>query len=400
MENKIIVAVSGGPDSMALLDILRKQGNKCVVAHVNYQLRDTALRDQNIIEDYCKKHKLILELSLANNIKAGNFQAEAREHRYNFMQKLAYKHDIKDVYVGHHQDDVLETYLMQKQRNITPDYYGIKESITYKDINIIRPLLNCTKEALISYCLKNNVQFGVDESNLESHYKRNKIRNEVLSKLPKNKKADLILEITSKNKELEKIKKQTKNALAKFKEKYYINNLLALETNLIINVLRLWFSEYNIFNISDEEFLSIIDFIKAKQNNEYLINKSFSLFKEYETLVIASNLDYNYNYTFNEVVYKDFKHFKITSKGTSFEGVTVSSSDFPITIRNFKDGDTIRMKYGRKKVSRWFIDNKIGLSQRRSWPIVLNRDNEIILVPEIGCNITHFSNNCNMFVVK
>lgn len=400
MSKKVIVAVSGGPDSMALLDMMRKEGYICIVAHVNYGVRETAARDQQVVEDYCNKYNLTLEVHHAEKVVAGNFQAIAREIRYKFFTKLSAKYSTKDVYVAHHQGDLLETYIMQKKRNITPEFYGIKKKINYKSIYLIRPLLSYSKEELIDYCENNKITYGIDESNLEDNYKRNKIRHHIVDKLSQDEVKDLLIEIHKRNIELAKEQEQTKANYNIFIKDYRTEYLLSLSTDETINVLRCLLSQKKIFNLSKLEYLNIIDYLRSESNREFVINNDYSMFNEYNKLVIASNLDVKYSYTFNEIEFKKFEHFEIKSSGSRFEAVTISENDFPITIRNFQKGDKIEMKYGSKRISRWFIDNKIGQSQRRSWPIVLNKDNQVILVPKIGCNLTHFSNNPNMFVVK
>ena len=400
MSKKIIIACSGGPDSMALLHKLNKENYQCIVAHVNYQSRDTAIRDQKIVESFCQKHGLACEIKLAEKILVGNFQAQARKLRYDFFEVLAKKYKTKNVYVAHHQDDLIETYIMQKKRNITPNFYGLKKESVYKSISIIRPLLSWSKKDILSYCQENDIDYGVDESNLLDGYKRNKIRHSIVDKLNGKEKKDIVEEIKEKNIKLAKEQRETKALYKKFKERYQANFIIELSKIKAINVLREWFHKNDIYNISDAEFKNILKFIKSFSSREFKINEEYSLFNEYGKLKLSSNLDYKYNYKFDEIVHKQFNFFEISDSGSRFEAVTVDESDFPITIRNFKKGDKINMQYGQKKVSRFFIDNKIPQSQRRSWPIVINKDKEVILVPKIGCNITHFSNKPNMFVVK
>ncbi len=400
MQKEIIVAVSGGPDSMALLDILYKQGFSCIVAHVNYNVRESAKRDQNIVKSYCKKHNMQFELLTVDFKVKGNFQAKAREIRYEFLKKISKKYGVNDIYVGHHLNDHLETYIMQKKRNIIPDYYGIKDQVKLLEMKLNRPLLNYSKEDLIKYCQENQIEYGIDESNLENAYQRNLIRNIFVDKMSKDEIAKMLIEISEKNKKLKMIQKQTLSDFEQFSISYKLTFLLSLKKGEAINVLRYWFKERDIYNLSNEEYVNIITYLTSSSTSEYYLNSDYSLFKEYGKLVLANNRDYKYSIEIDAIKYKKYAHFEIKRNGSNFESVTVSEDDFPITIRNFEDGDTILMRYGSKRVSRWFIDNKIGQSKRRSWPIVINKHGEIILVPKIGCNLTHFSNNPNMFVVK
>lgn len=394
---EIIIAVSGGPDSMALLDMSYKLGHDIIVAHVNYQVRDTANRDQEIIEEYCFKHDLMLEVYYPE-LEEGNFQANARKQRYDFMEALAKMYNIADVYVAHHQDDVLETYIMQKNRGSIPEYYGIKEKSRYGSINIVRPLLKYSKQALINYCDLYEVAYGIDESNLESNYTRNYIRNNELANLSEADKESLLEEINQRNQNLSLKRATHRKDLLKFKETYLINVLLELSDP--ISILRLLFSEYGIYNISLTEFENIIKFLKSGGNGVYEINQEYLIDKSYGCLTIVENKPVQYCYTFESVIDFSCDYFDIKSNGKSTEAVTLCKEDFPITIRNYEEGDYIQMRFGRKMVNRFFIDRKIPQFERVKWPIVLNAANEVILVPGLGCNLAHYSNIPSMFVVK
>ena len=87
-------------------------------------------------------------------------------------------------------------------------------------------------------------------------------------------------------------------------------------------------------------------------------------------------------------------------QGETTEAVTLAEEDFPITIRSPQPQDAIQLRFGKKRLNRWFIDRKIPPDQRRSWPVVVNRRGEIVLVPKIGCNVAHYSNNPTCFVIK
>ena len=90
----------------------------------------------------------------------------------------------------------------------------------------------------------------------------------------------------------------------------------------------------------------------------------------------------------------------MANKGKGVNGVTINKNDFPITIRTYQEGDFIKMRYGTKKINRFFIDHKISYYDRLTWPIVLNNKQEIILVPGLGCNVGHYSTKHNLFVIK
>ena len=102
----------------------------------------------------------------------------------------------------------------------------------------------------------------------------------------------------------------------------------------------------------------------------------------------------------NTIEYKDYGSFKLSRRGKTIEGVTLKASDFPITIRPVQSGDSILLRYGRKKLSRFFIDRKIPRYLRKQWLVMENKDKEIIFVPGIGCDVNHFSIQPTLFMLK
>ena len=183
LRKRVLIGVSGGPDSMALLDIM-KDKYEVYVAHVNYHHRDSALRDELIVEDYCRKYDIPYFKKDYVEVDGGNFQENARIFRYEFYKEIIDKYDLDCVMLAHHKDDLIETYLMQKKRNSHVYYYGLKRSVNNFGIKIVRPLLKYTKDDLKDYCDNLGIVYGIDESNLSDDYQRNRIRHDVIEKLP------------------------------------------------------------------------------------------------------------------------------------------------------------------------------------------------------------------------
>jgi tRNA(Ile)-lysidine synthase len=185
MQNvKYLAAVSGGPDSMALLDIYRKHIK--MVCHVNYHHRPTANRDAKIVKQYCKQYKIpcsILNVTVSIYKKyrklSHNFQTMARLIRYDLFKLVSKKTKITTILIAHNQDDFLETALMQKRKGSDSLFYGIDHRSTFDSLNVYRPLLNKRKACLQAYCDKHNLTYGIDETNNDLKYERNRIRSEI-----------------------------------------------------------------------------------------------------------------------------------------------------------------------------------------------------------------------------
>ncbi len=398
-QNKIyVLGVSGGPDSMALMEMCRLQHLSFVVAHMNYQKRDSALRDENIVCEYCEKYKIPCYVEKQNKECIGNFQAFAREERYAFYKRLIDQYHGEAVLLAHHLDDHLETYMMQKQRHSQGEYYGIKEDAYLYGCRIIRPLMKYTKQDLLAYCIEHHVPYGFDESNFSDDYTRNRIRHTYIDHMTRNEKELLAKEIQLKNQQLEAHKKEVSCFLNTWKED--TESLLLESEDQVKRILRTWIYQKIHVHISENLCTELSEMLKNKKNWEKNITKEYGVYKEYGRLYVGKLECESYRYQYDFILYEQTPYFKIQQSGKSVEALTLSKSDFPITIRNVQKGDTIKLRFGRKKIHRWFIDRKIPSWERKIWPVVENAAGEVILVPQIGCDISHFSNNPNIFVVK
>jgi tRNA(Ile)-lysidine synthase len=209
------VGVSGGPDSMFLLDNMRAQSHKIIVAHINYKKREGSDYDENLTKQYCQKYSLPCEVYQVNGSEynyISNFQDRARKVRYNFFQKLATKHQTKYIVIAHHWNDHCETYLLQKQRKSLVDYWGMPAKAKQGKYWIIRPLLSLDKQQIYWYLTKKKIDFAVDCTNQLPIYQRNIIRQKLNNLSKKREKNAIEKEIEDKNQELRKTKILVKTA--------------------------------------------------------------------------------------------------------------------------------------------------------------------------------------------
>ena len=396
---KYVIGVSGGPDSMTLLSLCVKQGISVVVAHVNYKKRDSADRDEKIVKDYCKQHQLIYEVLYPNYVE-GNFQGWARDVRYAFYQQLCTKYHCDGVLLAHHQDDVLETYLMQMERGSQVDYYGICESRLYFKMMVYRPLLQWSRKDIMEYVKEYEIPYGIDESNLGNDYRRNQIRHDVVEIATSEQRKQWLLEIENKNKELAKYQKHLRLFVDEMSD---LEKYVQADEKIRIDGLRLFLRTHNSDGVDsnrdvylkelDEKILSGNNF--QEELNDYLV-----LDVSYGKMCVVDK-GCEYAVVIHHIVDLEHQYFKVSSvEGPSTCGMYVCEDDFPLTIRNYRDGDCIALRFGHKKISRWFMDRKIPLWQRKVWPVVENRHHEVILVSQIGCNVTHYNVKYNLFVIK
>ena len=181
----VLVALSGGPDSVALLHLINaasvEKGFRVAASHVNYGLRgEESHDDERFCRDLCKQLGVKLHVKKASLLawKSGtNLQAEARRIRYSFFDEICAKHQLTWIATGHNKTDSIETILMNLCRGAgTFGLSGI-EPVFGK---VIRPLLDFTREEIIAYLQRNRLPYRIDRSNLESKYTRNKVRQQLL----------------------------------------------------------------------------------------------------------------------------------------------------------------------------------------------------------------------------
>ena len=382
--SKCVVACSGGPDSMALLDQLNKQGKDIVVAHVNYKHRDTADRDENIVKDYCEKYDIPVRVCYPVHEK-GNFQAWARDVRYAFFEEVADAFDAKILYVAHQMDDAIETYLFQKNRNMICDWYGLKEKSIRHGYQIIRPLLNFTKSELQQYCNENGVSFGIDESNLTNHYTRNVIRHTQIEKMSRDEKEAWILKIQNEN-EVWQTKRKVIEEFFKDWNKD-VDSLLDQEDAWLYLDTFLFHSLHHHFSKKYMEELCV----QLKRN--VLIEIENYLLERHGGKLYFMSSPKDVYYKLDELEFKDYADFVIKNEGKTIEMFSVDASDFPLVIRRVRANDTIQMRFGNKNVHRFFVDRKISKIYRKYWLVVENNVGNVIFVLGLGCDVRHYSQN-------
>lgn len=382
-----LVAVSGGSDSMALLDMLCKIKKNLVVCHVNYNVRESAARDEEIVEKFCKGKGIILEIlkGFSYDKKEGNFENWARVIRYNFFKEMYKKYNCDCLYVGHNKDDLLETYFIQKERKSKCDFYGIREDSFMYEMNIKRVLLGYSKEQLRIYCEKNNIEYGVDETNFDETYLRNNIRHNIILNMNELEKDNVIEEINKLN---ESKKRDYEYIHCMLKDCKVGNNIIDLKKfNCLgdeekIGVLYYFVIE-NVkerISISDGRIKDILNKIKSNKPNIVLGKfNDFVLYKEYESLVIKKeNREFSYSIS---TLKDELGDYKICFEGKKLERVVVSKDMFPLTLESYKGDDKI--------INRLFIEKKIPISQRKNWPVVKDKLGRVLLV----LNIKKFYNN-------
>lgn len=185
--SKIVLGVSGGPDSACMLDIFVKLKEKynlqLVIAHVNYNLRGKdSKKDEEFVKNLAEKYGLKLSLLKPKVKSRNNLEERLRDIRYDFFEKIRRKNKFHSIAIGHTLDDQAETLLMRLLRG--SGLAGMS-AMRHKNNKVIRPLLGITKEEIYSYLEKNKLKYRTDKTNKEIPFLRNKIRHQLIPALQK-----------------------------------------------------------------------------------------------------------------------------------------------------------------------------------------------------------------------
>lgn len=253
-QDKIVIGVSGGPDSMCLLHILNslkeKLGIHIYVAHVNHMIRPEADAETEYVKNYCEKIgvdcyiKRINVISKSNEEKIGTEEA-GRKARYDFFEEICNKVGANKIATAHNANDNAETVLMNIFRGAGTS--GLKGIEPIRDGRYIRPIIECERSEVEEYCKENELNPKIDMSNFENTYTRNKVRNIIIPQIKTEFNPNIIHSLNK----LAALAKQENEFIEKYVRDVF-NNQLLIESNGTEVILKL------------KEFNGLDNFIKGR----------------------------------------------------------------------------------------------------------------------------------------
>jgi len=385
LEAKYLDAVSYGPDSMALLDMIQKNGVKPIVCFIQYHTGQDSLDDETKLRTYCKERGLILEVCDSSTVERDpddDYRAWSREVRYSFFQEMYKKYDAAALFIAHQQDDLIETYLLQKEDVKKVDYYGLSKMTISHGMIVVRPLLNYSKEDLREYDTENGVPFSDDVSEREDKFTRHKIRGDVISKMNEVERGQILDEIAKANSEklsfIEHIEKES----SRWKE-LEIRAIMALSKDEFMEALVRFVNNSPVrVTLSQTKINDIRKMcVSPEPNMTYKLRDKFYLVKEYDTLTIETNPDeLPYCYTLEKPGKLSNENFDLDfSNGAEDRGI--HAEDYPLTIRTAIPGDIYIYGGYLVPVRKMYKEGGLPPSWASIWPVFLNKDGKIIYVP-------------------
>lgn len=415
-EQKILVTVSTGIDSMVLLDLLEQchPREKLGVIHINHQLREASIQEEAYIREYCANHELSLTVvRWEQPVRGAGMEVAARDFRYESFREtfVAGAYDL--LVTAHHGDDQLETVLMKLLRDGQLfSTRGIQWQQPFSSGRLVRPLLSFSKEEIHAYQEQRGLVFFEDESNKSQEMQRNRLRQQVIPLLKKENNQAL--------RHVEQFSEQVSFAkkIVEKQQRYWLQEGV-LQTSQTLEVAVCWYQKLEeaerFFFIQGFAWLAQQTFQVVIQNRQQEklrqllekgasqwtidLEKGWQIVREYETFTLRPTkqppqttdvlLSTNASCFLTENqwigIFESGKE-KIPKKVTNWSEYR---QEFYVElnnhwkIRRIQPGDRIQLNPNlTKKISRYFIDKKIPRASRlESWVVVDEKGKIITLLP-------------------
>ena len=436
IENKdrVVLAVSGGPDSMALLHLLiqiqQEWGIKIAAAHLNHQLRPAAAAELQYLQSYCAAQKIdfysrVVDVAAYARREKKSIEEAGRDQRYQFLRELCQQIGYNKVATAHHRDDRAETVLMHLLRGS-----GIKglRSIMPVSGSLVRPLLIVGKSDILAYLDENAIKYCHDASNYELQYFRNRIRLELLPLLQEynpqiftalNQLADIAAaEDQVLEKETEALWEQL--IIREQTDKIILNNqqlqalMLAYQRRVVLKVLTEIGGPAG-WSLNDIDY--VLDLAMMTGSAKYInFPKVVLVSKQYDELIFSHQRPeaqpFVYEITIPGEILIDetgelFSFTIISGEDPQESGVAAyldyDKLEMPLYLRSRRDGDRFEPAYmgGSKKLKDYFIDIKLPAVRRDRVPILASRHQIYALLGyRLGRNALVDADTRNILMVK
>lgn len=428
--SRVLVACSGGVDSMTLLHFLaqhRKDFNVHIGAvHVNHMLRgQESAEDGKLVEAFCLRMSIPFyggQVPVPHILKeaGGNVQTVCREGRYAFFDGVMERHQYDVLITGHHAEDQLETVLMQLTKGMSPLGMPIQRKV--KNGKLVRPFLPMNKENLYAYAKKHEISFREDPSNQEDAYMRNRFRHHIVPYLMKENTAVVksIVPLTEELQEDEWLlqqlaKEQIESQITFTKDGYPMMGVnafrhmpTALQRRAIPLLLNyLYDKENNAILYKSDLIRQLMEHLHSDQGNISIdLPEGFQFIRSYDQFYFQPKQEIQMKrmplpkgekitwdeqtWLYWEEVAKVENDILLSAKEVAFFNFPALS--FPLYVRQRKAGDRILLKGMKdaKRLSRLFIDEKVNRNLRNRLPVVVTCHDDVCAIPQFryGSNFT------------
>jgi tRNA(Ile)-lysidine synthase len=391
LKDKVLVALSGGADSVALLRILLSLGYACECMHCNFHLRgEESDRDEAFVRALCEACSVPLHIIHFDTEKYAkehhqSIEMAARELRYNWFHRLREERHASVIAVAHHRDDSVETFLLNLMRGAGIN--GLK-GIPVKNGHIVRPLLSVSREGILDYLQAINQGYVTDSTNLEDEYMRNKIRLNILPLMKEVNPSvmETIQETTFRLSEVASIYQKDRMEAIAHKvisvspELYQISLTDILEDVAPISLLHEVLSPKG-FNAS--QIRDIHRSLSSSQSGKRFYTTEWEVLRDREYLWIQKK---GSSQLIPELIMEEVERTPsfVIPRDKHIACLDADQLNHPLTIRKWEKGDKfvpLGMN-GKKKVSDYLTDKKFSLFQKENQYVVCCGENIVWLVNE------------------
>ena len=421
--SRALIACSGGVDSMALLHFFATHRHRLEVevgaVHVDHMLRgEESAADGRLVEKFCDKHKIPffggqVPVPAILEIEGGNVQAVCREGRYSFFTKVMHEYNYDLLATAHHAEDQLETVLMQVTKGSHPLGIPVKREIDGG--RLIRPFLPIVKAALYSYVGDHRIDYNEDPSNASEVYMRNRIRRNVVPHILKENitAAEKVVIMTTELQEDEALlqaltRKHLDEKLAFSEEGFPSMEIgaftcmpTALQRRAIPLLLGYLYDNQNTHIFYKSELIELLlSHLNSKDGNVSIdLPYGFRFLREYDKFTFISQdetqkneslqvlpIDVHVNWMNDTWLYwgsVEDAQADLVEKAKEIMYFDLQDEALPFSIRHRKTGDRILLPgmASAKRLSRLFIDEKVGKTSRDRLPVIVTKQGEICAVP-------------------
>ena len=394
IKDKILVAVSGGLDSMVLTNLCLKLGFKISIAHCNFCLRDSESDlDEKFVKDFAESNSVpffskSFQTKLHSKRYGLSIQMAARELRYEWFSYLQSKHDFDWVFTAHHTDDNIETFIINLSRGCN---IHALSGIPEKNDGIIRPLLIFNRGDLLNYAIDSKLKWREDSSNSSLDYQRNRVRHSITPVLKEvfpnfNKNFNKTKKYISSsldliNNHITNIEKDIIIFSSKY-EKHFdvskIKSLVSVKSYLYPLFFKYGFTDWN----------EIYNLLEAQSGKE-IHSKTHRIIKDRKVLILVSNQillpKEQIISSLEKPIYIDHMncHLKINkssriSNNSDDNVIYIDDTqlEYPLILRPWKNGDYFFPKgfNKRKKLSKFFKDEKLSVVEKSKLMLLCSKD--------------------------
>lgn len=409
---KGLVAVSGGVDSIVLLDRIVKSSRDVAVAHVHHGLRSESDEEFEFVRQLAEAYGVPF-YGKRLVFPDGGSQADYRTSRYAFFESIMREDGYSELMTAHHADDELETVLIQLHRNVV-EVTGIPERRPFAGGMLVRPLLTETKQEILAYAVANGLVWREDATNEQTNYLRNKIRHHIIPRLhdvwP-----NVVQDVGHAARRQRELWQQRYADVEAWMMHYVHSDMKAFHVKLK-DVTDLSMCERYVLG----RLLSITYRVEMGEAISRLLNSPqgtgrydleggaqlqkydgvISLVTEAKSMSLQAPDE---QVIFSVPAYLSFGSYDVSLEVVTGEvGIPIEALTFPLTVRSARPGDVMRLSIGMKKVARILIDAKIRRENRPFVPLLVDATGRIVAI--VGVRVSHFPDKsdaiCPRLMVK